>query len=138
MPPAIPQIYGSETGAVDDAARSARASVLVVDDEPMIRLIITEGLADAGFDVLEAENADDALDVLDSDSRVGTLITDVKMPGRLDGLDLAELVASRWEHISLVVLSGDAYFKDQRLPSKAAILQKPITLDALLRHVGRA
>jgi DNA-binding NtrC family response regulator len=109
--------------------------VLVVEDEPMIRAIIAESLFEAGLRVLEAETADEALAILDSGSPVSSMITDVRMPGSMDGLDLAQLVASRWKNISLLVISGHASVNDPRMPAKAAFLAKPFTQDSLLTHV---
>jgi CheY-like chemotaxis protein len=61
--------------------------VLVVDDEPLIRMNAAAMLEDAGFGVLEAADADDALAVLDNHPEIGVLFTDINMPGSMDGLD---------------------------------------------------
>jgi DNA-binding NtrC family response regulator len=109
--------------------------VLVVDDEPMIRTIIAENLAENGLEILEAGSADEAIKLLTSGCPIQTVITDVKMPGSMDGLDLAQLVASRWDHMSLLVMSGHASIGDPRLPAKAAFIAKPFTAHALLTRV---
>lgn len=109
--------------------------VLVVDDEAMIRMLIADSLCDAGLNVLEAASADEALTLLDHGEPVTTVITDVKMPGRLDGLDLAQAVASRWSHIELVVMSGHVSSNDPRLPPKATFLGKPFRQETLLKHL---
>ena len=80
--------------------------VLLVEDEPLVRLVASEGLEEAGYEVLEAANADDALRVLAVRPDVGVLFTDVNMPGKLDGLALAELVHRQWPAIKLLVTSG--------------------------------
>lgn len=80
--------------------------VLIVDDEPIIRLLACDSLEDAGFEVIDAGNAEEALEILGQRPDVGVLFTDVNMPGGLSGLDLAETVHRRWPAIKLVVTSG--------------------------------
>ena len=87
-------------------SQSQNVLVLLVEDEVLVRLVACDGLEAAGFTVVEANDAQEALDVLASRSDIGVLFTDVNMPGALDGLDLAELVHLRWPHIKLVVTSG--------------------------------
>jgi CheY-like chemotaxis protein len=64
-------------------------TVLVVEDEGLLRLTITESLRDAGFAVTEASNGDDALTVLNRDDSVAPVISDIEVPGSIDGLGLA-------------------------------------------------
>ncbi len=80
--------------------------ILIVDDEPIIRLLACDSLEEAGFDVIDAANAAEALDILAERTDVGVLFTDVNMPGGVNGLDLAETVHRRWPAIKLVVTSG--------------------------------
>src|SRR3712207_4075665 len=81
--------------------------VLLVEDEPLVRMAAADDLQDAGFHVLEAANADVALAVLESCSDdVQVLFTDIDMPGSMNGLDLAENVQQRWPHISLLISSA--------------------------------
>lgn len=79
--------------------------VLVAEDEPLVRLDITLALSDAGFAVIETRSADEALEVLES-RHVDVIFTDIEMPGRLDGLRLAEIVAERWPDTAVIVTSG--------------------------------
>ena len=101
----------------DQAPESA--TVLVVEDEVVIRLMIADELRLAGFRVVEAANADEALDVLQTIERVDLIITDVRMPGSMDGFSLADLVRSTWPAIKIIITSahqsasnvrGDAFF----------------------------
>ena len=87
--------------------------VLVVDDEPLLRMFNVDMLSDAGFDVIEAGNADEALRLLTSISDIRVVFTDVEMPGGIDGFELADLVEARWPGIGVVVTSG------RRLPNEA-------------------
>jgi two-component system, response regulator PdtaR len=77
-------------------------AILVVEDETLIRLLLAEN----GFSVLEAMDADVALKVLESRPDVKLLFTDVQMPGSLNGMDLARQVHARWPHVLLVITSG--------------------------------
>src|SRR5881392_3025453 len=95
------------------------ATVLVVEDEVAIRLMIADELRMAGFRVIEAANADEGLSVLQTIERVDLMITDVRMPGSMDGLGLADRVRTNWPAIKIIIASahpseckgrGDAFF----------------------------
>ncbi len=83
--------------------------VLVVEDEPLLRLINVDMLSDAGFEVLEAGDADEALRLLEETSDIRVVFTDVDMPGCLDGFALAARIGVRWPEIGVVVTSGRRY-----------------------------
>ena len=87
--------------------------VLVVDDEPLLRMFNVDMLSDAGFDVIEAADADEALRLLTDVADIRVVFTDVEMPGRIDGFALADLVETRWPDIGVLVTSG------RRLPNEA-------------------
>jgi two-component system, response regulator PdtaR len=78
-----------------------KAAILVVDDEAMLRFCAAEALEGEGFEVIEAANADEALKVLASRQDVRLLFTDIQMPGKLDGMDLARKVHEQWPKIKL-------------------------------------
>ena len=88
---------------------SAPARILVVDDEPLLRLFNVDMLSEAGFDVLEASDADEALLVLEHTDGIRVVFTDVEMPGGLDGFALADRISARWPAIGVVVTSGRRY-----------------------------
>ena len=100
--------------------------VLLVDDEPFIRLLATDSLEEAGFEVEEAANAEEALAVLRSRSDVGLLFTDINMPGDLDGLELAELVHKSWPKVKLLVTSGKGLRSP--VPDDGRFLGKPCSM----------
>lgn len=97
--------------------------VLLVEDEPLVRLPACDSLEEAGFDVVEAASASQALEILARRSDVAVLFTDVNMPGQLNGLDLAELVHHRWPAIKLVVTSGAAL--ERTVPDAGRFIAKP-------------
>jgi CheY-like chemotaxis protein len=115
-------------------ARSKQMLVLLVEDEPTVRMIACDGLEDAGFDVVEAANAEEAVAILADRSDVGVLFTDVDMPGDLDGLDLAELVHGRWPAIKLVVTSGRSLTR--AIPDAGQFIAKPYTMRAMTDVIG--
>jgi CheY-like chemotaxis protein len=108
--------------------------VLLVEDEPLIRMVSSESLKDEGFEVVEAANAEEALAVLGSRGDVGLLFTDVNMPGSLDGLALAELVHRLWPSIKLVVTSGRGF--GEALPDDGRFIGKPYELKAMTRLIA--
>lgn len=109
------------------------AKILVVDDDPLVRLVTADHLLDAGFEVLEAPSADGALPLLDADQGITAVVTDVQMPGTMNGLDLAQIVRRRWPLLPIVVLSGYAPTQLGTVPAGATFLSKPYDPDALLR-----
>jgi CheY-like chemotaxis protein len=108
--------------------------VLLVEDEPAVRIVACDGLEDAGFEVLEAASAAEALSVLRARRDVGVLFSDVNMPGDLDGLDLAEVVHQHWPAIKLVLTSGRAL--ERKLPDDGRFIAKPYSLRRLAELIA--
>lgn len=100
-------------------------SVLVVEDEPLIRMAVIDDLEHAGFNVLEAETTDKALSLLRSHPEIQALFTDVEMPGSMDGLELAGKVHDRWPPIKILVTSGAVRVRSRELPEDARFMPKP-------------
>ena len=121
-------------GTVD--VSEERRTVLVVEDEMTVRLIGADALADAGYEVIEAASADEALRVLEDADEVHLLFTDIRMPGRMDGLQLADEVHRRWPNIKILVTSGDTWPSKDRIPDDGHFLSKPYRLDALQDEVA--
>ena len=80
--------------------------VLLVEDEFLIRLTLSEALTDAGFDVVEAENADAALALLARDATIRLLLTDIQLPGALDGQVLVERARAINPRLPVIFMSG--------------------------------
>lgn len=111
----------------------------MVEDEPLLLMMGVEALTDAGFEVAEAWNADEAVRLLESEAgSIQAMLTDVNMPGTLDGLQLAELVSHRWPHIGLVVTSGHMLMRDEHVPDSGLFLPKPYRINAMLDCLNRA
>lgn len=109
--------------------------VLVVDDEALLRLHASDLLEEAGFDVIEAPNADTAIRILEERDDVRVLFTDVQMPGRLDGMELARQVHSRWPQVVLLVTSGRLALSSDDIPDAGEFLAKPYEPRALVDKV---
>ena len=109
------------------------AAVLVVDDEVLVRMVIADMLTDEGYRVVEARDAQEALTLLQARTDVQAIITDVHMPGEIDGLTLAHLVHRRWPEIGVVITSGKLRPQPGDLPRGARFLAKPYMYSALLQ-----
>jgi CheY-like chemotaxis protein len=102
------------------------SAVLIVDDEPLVRETLAAMLSGIGLDVLEAADSAAALDVLKKRAhQVSVLVTDVRMPGAMDGLDLANIAQNSWPWIQVIVMSAHYETGPDRLPPNARYLTKP-------------
>jgi two-component system, response regulator PdtaR len=102
-----------------------RAVVLVVEDELLIRLNAVEMIEDAGFEAVEAADADEAIKILESRSDIRIVFTDIQMPGSIDGMKLAHAVRNRWPPIKLIVTSGHVLVSESALPDGGRFFRKP-------------
>ena len=111
------------------------AIVLVVEDETLIGLDIADCLAEAGFDTLEAANADQAIRTLENRPDIRLVLTDVNMPGNMNGLELAALVRLRWPPVKIIVISGRFVLNERDLPEGARFISKPYDRPRIARMV---
>jgi CheY-like chemotaxis protein len=102
-----------------------RPVVLVVEDEFLLRMDAVDMIAGAGFEVVEAANADQAIEILESRADITVVFTDIQMPGSMDGLKLARAVRGRWPPIKIVATSGRVRIEPQDLPDGGRFLPKP-------------
>jgi CheY-like chemotaxis protein len=109
----------------------ANPVVLVVEDEFLLRLVAVELVEDAGFQVLSAASADEALSILETRGDVWLLFTDVQMPGSMDGLSLAHAVRDRWPPVELLVTSGRYHIGAGELPDRGRFIAKPYDRETL-------
>jgi two-component system, response regulator PdtaR len=120
---------------MDRKPSNTRNVVLVVEDEPFVRLFGADLLEQAGFDVLQASNADEALHLLETHPEVRVVFSDVEMPGSLDGLGLARCIFQRWPRIGIVLTSGHRV-RMEMIPQEGRFLAKPYDGKALVRHIA--
>ena len=104
---------------------SERPAVLVVEDEVLIRMAVADTIAEAGFTVCEAGNADQAIKLLESRADIRALFTDIDMPGSMDGLKLAAAVRTRWPAIKIIITSGHVKIRAEELPVEGKFFSKP-------------
>ncbi len=115
----------------DFATVSGHPVVLVAEDETLIRMATSDALTEAGFEVMEARHAGEALNFLETRGpEIRFLFTDIEMPGGMSGLELADLVLQRWPWISVLVASGKWLTAPAGLPPGSQFLAKPY-------HIGR-
>lgn len=110
-------------------------TILVVEDEAVVRMMAVDMLEDAGYAVHEAGTADEALSLLEGKAKIDVMFTDIRMPGSMDGLALAEIVGNRWPAIGIIITSGHV-----ALPAdigQAVFLPKPYRSHVLGEHVAR-
>ena len=111
-------------------------TLLVVEDEPLIRIELADSLSDMGYRVLEAARADVAIKLLEAHSEIVAVITDLSMPGSMDGLALARIVRERWPPCALIMISGHHRPAPSELPSGLMFLPKPVASRSLERTLG--
>jgi CheY-like chemotaxis protein len=110
--------------------------VLIVEDDELVREIGASVLTDAGYLVIEADGANQALAALEAGTEIHLMFTDIQMPGDMDGLQLAHIVSVRWPMIHLLISSGQVLPTRGAMPQGGRYLSKPYTAAEVLRHVG--
>lgn len=101
------------------------ATILVVEDDALTRLCAVIVVEEAGYFAIVCENADEALVALGRFPQISALFTDVRMPGSLNGLELAAETRRLWPQVGILVTSGDSTPTAEELPSGAIFLRKP-------------
>lgn len=100
-------------------------TILIVEDEAFLLFAIADELREAGYDVLEASNADQAISLLEVRQDIGILFTDIDMPGSMDGLRLSAAVRDRWPPVKIIITSGKRQPAADAMPSGGVFLPKP-------------
>ncbi len=110
-------------------------NVLVVEDEMILRMRAVDIVEDAGFNPVEAVNADQAISILESRSDISLLFTDIQMPGSIDGLKLAHAVHDRWPSIKIILVSGQVKPLDAERPTNSRFFGKPLGVDQMIAEL---
>jgi signal transduction histidine kinase/CheY-like chemotaxis protein len=140
----FPRHYGgeSESATDTDAAQIGRAqtghTVLVVDDEPTVRMLVIDVLEDLGFTVLEAGDGAAGLRVLQSGTRVDLLISDVGLPGGMNGRQLADAARAVWPELKVLFITGyaeNAIISSGQLAPGMRVLTKPFVVETFATRV---
>ena len=110
-------------------------TVLVAEDEALVRLFTADYLREAGYRVVEVSNAADALKELENTTGDRVLLTDVEMPGGMDGMELAREVQRRWPGMVILVTSGRVRPARDELPGNIGFFQKPVREQAVVQAI---
>ena len=113
----------------------APAVVLVVEDEMLLRMRAVDMVEDAGFTSVEAVDADEAVAILESRSDIALLLTDIQMPGTMDGLGLARSVHERWPPIKIILVSGQLTLANIDIPADSRFFGKPLEAKDLIAEM---
>lgn len=113
------------------------AIVLIVEDEPLQRMDMVDMAERAGFEVLEAINADHAVALLEKRTDIRLVITDIDMPGAMDGMKLAAAVRKRWPPIEIIIVTAGTMPTQQDLPERAIVMSKPLNYERVIEAMNR-
>ena len=121
------------------APEISRRTVLVVDDDDLVRATVSGTMEEAGYEVVEVSDGKQALAFLErSGAEIAALVSDIRMPG-IDGLELARTVARKWPRIAIVLVSGyPPAGRMSEVPEAAVFVSKPFRLAELAGAVARA
>lgn len=119
----------NDHGVTADGRVDGRPLVLLVEDEILIRMAAADGLRDCGFAVLEAVDAAEALSLLESSAAVDLVITDVRMPGEMDGVALTREIKKDRPHLPVVIISG--HLPPDEAHEADHFIRKPVTSEQL-------
>ena len=125
---------------IERVDRGTGETILIVDDEPTVRMLVTEVLAENGYTVLEAADAPSALRLIEANRGIALLITDVGLPGGMNGRQLAEAVRARHNNLKTLFITGyaeNAAVSNGHLEHGMEILTKPFAMTALANKVRR-
>lgn len=109
--------------------------ILVVDDEDLIRELVGEQLENRGYEVILASSADAAFEILHNTPRIDLIVTDVRMPGLMNGFDLVERAVARRPNLRTIIMSGYTAGSGQLIARADRFLTKPFTLASLEKEV---
>src|SRR3954462_2156972 len=115
--------------------QAIKPTVLIVEDEMLLRMRAVDIVEDAGFTPLEAVNADDALALLESRSDIELLFTDIQMPGSINGLKLAHAVHERWPSIKIILGSGQVTPGESERPVDSRFFGKPLEMQEMIAEL---
>lgn len=116
--------------------QATKPVLVLVEDEPLTRMDACAGLRAAGFEVLDAPDAETALALIRNRRDIAVLFTDVQMPGGMDGLELARAVHALRPDIKILVTSGGLKLRDEDLPEQGRFVPKPYMVDRVAQQIA--
>ena len=114
------------------AKDTKRPAVLIVEDEPLLRMDAVDMIQDAGFKTYDAPSADVAIEIIGSHDDIGILFTDIDMPGSMDGLKLAKYVRAGWPSVKILIASGVIGVGDEEMPEGSKFYAKPYATSLII------
>lgn len=111
----------------------AKIYVLVVEDDPLQRMMAGDLVEESGFVPVFSSNADRAIEILEGRDDISMVMTDVEMPGSMNGIKLVAIIHDRWPPIKLIVVSGNILRENVDLPARSRFINKPYPPDQLIR-----
>lgn len=112
-----------------------KKTILIVEDEAFVRFDLVDLFEQSGWRVFDADNADHAIAILDRHKDIRVVLTDVQMPGSMDGLKLAHYIRNRFPPTALFITSGNKRLRSDDLPERATFLPKPFDHYRLLNRI---
>jgi len=113
-----------------------RPTVLIVEDEPLIRMFACDIASEAGYRVVEAANSSEAMAAIEANPEIGIVFTDIYMAGAMDGLQLAHAVRDRWPPMRFIVVSGHMKVAVDQLPAESKFFSKPYDVVEITDALG--
>jgi CheY-like chemotaxis protein len=140
----LPRHYGDTpvedgTRAINELPSTDKSSVLVVDDEPTIRMLVCELLEDMDHATLEAGDGPSALNILNSDAHIDLLITDVGLPGGLNGRQVADAARARRPDLKVIFITGfaeNAVVGNAQLEPGVRLVTKPFAMELIKTEIA--
>jgi DNA-binding NtrC family response regulator len=123
--------------AMSERHETARPVVLLVEEETHELDAIKAYLESEGFAVVGSSTSDEAMEQVETRSDLRAVVTDAHVPGRIDGVELAQMIRMRWPHLALVMTSGHSDAQSGRLPDGAVFINKPNLLEYLAPTLHR-
>ncbi|SEN88647.1 CheY chemotaxis protein or a CheY-like REC (receiver) domain [Loktanella fryxellensis] len=117
--------------------KNGKAVVLVVEDTAVIRMGAVDLVQSAGYEALEARDADEAIRILEERDDIDLVFTDVQMPGTMDGIKLSHYIRDRWPPVKLLVASGMAILEESSLPIGSLFSSKPYSDHEIIAMMAR-
>jgi CheY-like chemotaxis protein len=133
-------VLPDKAGVTETGSVGRTPTILVVEDEVLVRLMLSDYLQECGFKVLEAATADEALVILEKGTvQIDTVLTDVRMPGTLDGFGLARWIRQHRPGLPVILTSGDAKKTDaaEELCETLPFFRKPYQLKSVVAEIRR-
>ena len=122
---------------MDENPRTIRQVILVVEDEPILRMMAVDMVEDAGFEAVEAADATAAVKILEERTDIRIVFTDIDMPRGIDGIRLAAAVRDRWPPIEIILTSGQNAPLASLLPPRSVFFAKPYQVDKVVATMRR-